>query len=136
MPNWGAFRADLLEHHHRAADNPMPEVGIEAAVDRSTARRGERIQRLARGEGLAGSILKHREVKHNGVIRQVRQLAAQFLHRKIGQPRKGDPVPESDHLLAEGIGQLPVPWPAARDYRHLAAVRMQAQHHLQSRAMQ
>src|SRR5580692_9269366 len=65
----GGFPADLLKRDHPAADNSMPDIGIEAAVDWGTARRSERIQRLARGEGLAVSILKHREIKHNSVIR-------------------------------------------------------------------
>src|SRR5260221_11462745 len=68
MPNWAAFRP-ISSNITIEPPTIMLEVGIVAAVDRSAARRGERIQRLAPGEGLAGSILKHREVKHNGGIR-------------------------------------------------------------------
>jgi hypothetical protein len=130
MPNWAAFRPISSNAIIEPPTIPCP-TKVRSSRRSEHGSPGRTYPAPGGGEGLAGSILKHREVKHDGVIRQARQLTAQFLHRKIGQPSKCGPVPERGHLLAEDIGHLPVPRPAARDYGHFAGVRMQSEHHLQ-----
>ena len=127
----GRLPADLLKGHHRAADNPVSKKSVVEAVDWSAACRGELVQRLPRGEGSAGSILKHRQVEHHRVIRQSRQLVAQVRQRKVGQPRNGDPVLEGVYLSAQFICHFSVPRPVAGDDRHLAGVWMQPKRYLQ-----
>jgi hypothetical protein len=91
----GRLAADLFKRHHRAADNPIPQIGVVAAIDRSTACWGEQGERLPRGEGRAGGILEHRQVKNHCVVRQSRQLIAQVRQGQVDQPSEANAVRES-----------------------------------------
>ena len=95
------FPTDLLERHHRPANDPVSDKGVVAAVDRDATNGSELVQRLPRGKRLAGGILEYHEIKDDRIIGEARYLAAQFLDRKIGQPTKVYPTFKRWYLFAE-----------------------------------